>query len=89
MLPMIQWTRNFLKEQGLNLDTEIKEDNRSTMLLMKNGKMSSGKRTDIIKLSHCLSENMIADFFYETNPRTEICTDEKHHPKCSGDFEIK
>jgi hypothetical protein len=38
MLPMIHWTRNFSKEQGLDLDTEIKEDNRSTMLLMKNGK---------------------------------------------------
>jgi hypothetical protein len=55
------------------------EDNRSTMLLMKNGKLSSGKRTKhldvryfyvkdlldrgIIKLSHCLSEKMIADVF--------------------------
>jgi hypothetical protein len=38
MLPMIQWTKIFLKEQGLDLDNEIKEDNRSTMLLMKNGK---------------------------------------------------
>jgi len=78
-LPTIRWTRNFMKEQGYELNIEIKEDNRSTMLLMKNGKLSSGKRTKhldvryfyvkdlidrgIVKLSHCLSEHMIADFF--------------------------
>jgi hypothetical protein len=45
LLPMIQWTKNFLKEQGYYLDTVIHEDNRSTMLLMKNGRLSSGKRT--------------------------------------------
>jgi hypothetical protein len=43
VLPTIQWTKNFMKEQGYDLDTEIKEDNRSTMLLMKNGNLSSGK----------------------------------------------
>jgi len=105
MLPMIQWTKNFLKEQGLDLDTEIKEDNRSTMLLMKNGKSSSGKRTKhldvryfyvkdlldrgIIKLSHCLSKKMIADFFTKPNPRKEICADAKHHLECSGGSKIK
>jgi len=68
-----------MKEQGYELNIEIKEDNRSTMLLMKNGKLSSGKRTKhldlryfyvkdlidrgIVKLSHFLSEHMIADFF--------------------------
>ncbi len=31
-------------EQGYDLSTEIKEDNRSTMLLMRNGRLSSGKR---------------------------------------------
>jgi len=30
--------------QGYDLETLIKEDNQSTMLLMKNGKLSSGKR---------------------------------------------
>jgi hypothetical protein len=78
-LPTIQWTKNFLKEQGYDLDTKICEDNRSMMLLMKNGRLSSGKRTKhldiryfyvkdlidrgIVKLSHCISEEMIADFF--------------------------
>jgi hypothetical protein len=44
-LSTIQWTKNFMKEQGYELNTENKEDIRSTMLLMKNGKLSSGKWT--------------------------------------------
>ena len=42
-LPTIQWTRSFMKDQGYELETEIKEDNKSTILLMKNGRLSSGK----------------------------------------------
>jgi hypothetical protein len=77
-LPTLQWTKNFMMEQGYDLETLIKEDNRSTMPLMKNGKLSSRKRTEhidvrnfyvkdlidrgIIKISHCITEEMIADF---------------------------
>jgi hypothetical protein len=65
-------------EQGYDLSTEIKEDVRSTMLLMKNGRLSSGKRTKysdirylyvkdlldcgIVSLSHSVSEDKLADF---------------------------
>jgi len=79
ILPTVQWARSFMAEQGYDVETEIQEDNRSTMMLMKNGRLSSGKRTkhldiryffvkdlldrDIITMAHCLSENMIADFF--------------------------
>jgi hypothetical protein len=68
-----------MQEQGYDSETVVKEDNRSTILLMKNGKLSSGKRTKhldiryfyikdliergIIKEEHCMSDNMIADFF--------------------------
>jgi len=78
-LPMIQWTMSFMCEQGYDLETHLKEDNRSTMLMMKNGKLSAGKWTKhfdiryyyakdlidrgVVKVSHCLSEDMIADFF--------------------------
>jgi len=44
-LPTVQWTRLFMKDQGYDLETVMKEDNKSTMLLMKNGRLSSGKRT--------------------------------------------
>jgi hypothetical protein len=79
ILLTIQWTKSFMKEQGYDLETVVKEDNRSTILHMKNGKLSSGKRTKhldiryfyvkdliergIIKVEHCMSDNMIADFF--------------------------
>ena len=77
-LPTVQWTRNFMSEQGYNSETHLKEDNQGTMLMMKNGKLSAGKRTKhfdiryyyvkdlidqgIMKVSHCVSEDMIADF---------------------------
>jgi len=70
ILPTVQWAKSFMAEQGYDLPTEIKEDN---------GRLSSGKRTKhldiryffvkdlldrgVITLSHCLSDNMIADFF--------------------------
>jgi hypothetical protein len=44
-LPTVQWARLFMRDQGYNLETIIKEDNKSSMLLMKNGGLSSGKRT--------------------------------------------
>jgi hypothetical protein len=74
-LPMVQWTKSFMAEQGYDLDTLIKEDNRSTMLLMTNGRLSSGKRTKhldiryfyvkelmdrgVIQMDHCISDEMI------------------------------
>jgi hypothetical protein len=64
------------------LETIIKEDNKSSMLLMKNGRLSSGKRTKhldiryffakdlmergIVKIEHCGTENMVSDFFTKT-----------------------
>lgn len=78
-LQTIQWKKIFMCKQGYDLDTVIKEDNQSKMLLMKNGRLSSENRTKhldtryfyvkdlleqgIIQLEHCMSEDMIADFF--------------------------
>jgi len=78
-LPIVQWASLFMKDQGYDLEMVVKEDNRSTMLLMKNGRLSSGKRMkhlDIryfyvqdllnrgaIKIEHCNMEYMVADFF--------------------------
>ena len=68
-----------MKDQGYDLNTVIKEDNKSSILLMRNGRLSSGKRTKhldiryfyvkdllergIVELEHCSTEDMIADFF--------------------------
>jgi hypothetical protein len=45
-----------MSEQGYNLDSEIKGDNKSTMLLMKNGKLSSG--------SGKCTKNLDVQYFY-------------------------
>ena len=79
MMPSILWTRQFLKEQGYNVkDNVIFQDNKSTMLLERNGKSSSSKRTKHINVRYffitdriskgevrvewCPTKDMIADF---------------------------
>ena len=79
-LPQILWTNNFIKAQGYEIkNTVLYQDNRSTMLLEKNGMLSSSKRTKHINvryyfikdqidkknisIEYCPTEEMIADFF--------------------------
>jgi len=79
-MPMVIWTRRFLEEQGYVVtDNVIYQDNQSAILLERNGRASSGRRTrhiDIryffasdkiaqgdIRVEYCPTENMIADFF--------------------------
>jgi hypothetical protein len=78
-LPTIQWARLFIKDQGYELKTIIKEDNKSLMLLMKNGRLSSSKRAKhldiryfyvqnliqrgIVKIEYCSTKDMVTDFF--------------------------
>ena len=78
-MPQIIWTRNFLRAQGYNLGpSEIYQDNQSAMLLEKNGKASSGRRTRHISIryffvtdrvakgevviKYCPTKEMLADF---------------------------
>ena len=73
-------TNYFIEEQGYSLtDTIVYQDNKSTILLEKNGKFSSSKRTrhiearyffitDYVKkgkvnIQYCPTEHMVADFF--------------------------
>jgi hypothetical protein len=77
---MILWTRLFLENQGYMVrDTKLYQDNQSAMLLEKNGKRSSSKRTRHIniryffitdciekgevKVEYCPTEDMLADIF--------------------------
>jgi hypothetical protein len=79
-LLQILWTRYFLEAQGYPVtESIIFQDNQSAMLLEKNGKASSGKRTrhiniryffatdhiakKEIKVEYCPTGNMLADFF--------------------------
>jgi hypothetical protein len=79
LMSLIVWSRNFLKAQGCAVvDNILHQDNRSAILLEKNGKMSSGKRTKHIAICYffvtdrirageispkwCPTGEMIADF---------------------------
>ncbi len=52
-LGYILWTRYFMQEQGYDMDASLLyQDNMSTMLLKTNGKASSSKRTNHIKVKY-------------------------------------
>jgi hypothetical protein len=52
-MPAICWTRYFLEAQGYNVqDNVLFQDNKSSILLEKNGKASSSKRTKHINVRY-------------------------------------
>ena len=76
----VLWTRYFLEAQGYNVeDSIIYQDNSSSILLEKNGKSSSSKRTrhmniryffitdkvgnKEIRVEYCPMEEMTSDYF--------------------------
>ena len=79
VLGQVLWTRYFLEAQGYAInDHIIHQDNKSAMLLEKNGKLSSSKKTrhiniryffvqdkinsNEVSLKYCPTEEMIGDF---------------------------
>jgi hypothetical protein len=80
VMPQVLWTRYFLEAQwyGVN-DSIIYQDNQSAILLEKNGRASSGKRTrhiniryffvadrvasNEVSIEYCPTGEMVADFF--------------------------
>ena len=80
LMPEVLWTRQFLQEQGYAVKENIVyQDNQAAILLEKNGKLSSGKRTKHINTRYffvtdriekgdltvewCPTEDMTGDFF--------------------------
>jgi hypothetical protein len=80
VLPQILWTRYFLEAQGYGVEESIiYQDNQSAILLAKNGRGSSSKRTRHINIryffvadriaskevhvEYCPTGEMVADFF--------------------------
>jgi len=78
-MPAVCWTRYFMKAQGYAVqDNVVHQDNQSSILLEKNGKASSSKRTKHINIRYffisdrvstgevtlkwCPTEDMIGDF---------------------------
>ena len=83
-MPGILWTRNFMKAQDYDVvENIIFQDNKSAILLEKNGKTSSGKRTKHISIRYffvtdrinkgdvsvawCPTDDMTGDFFTKPN----------------------
>jgi len=72
------WTRNFLEAQGYTSRTTVFQDNTSAILLEKNGKESSSKRTrhiniryfyitdcvekQYLNIEYCPTDDMLGDF---------------------------
>ena len=80
LMGQVLWTRYFLEAQGYNVeDSRVHQDNESAILLEKNGRASSGKRTKHINvryffitdriasgevsIMYCPTKAMIGDFF--------------------------
>jgi hypothetical protein len=80
VMPQVLWTRYFLESQGFTVsDSIIYQDNQSAILLEKNGKASSSRRTRHINvryffvtdrvansevtIQYCPTLQMLADFF--------------------------
>jgi hypothetical protein len=79
-MPIILWTNYFLEAQGYgHQDTILYQDNQSAILLEKNGRKSSSKRTkhlncrfyfitdrinsNELSVEYCPTEEMVGDFF--------------------------
>lgn len=80
VLPQILWTRYFMEAQGYGVkESVLYQDNQSAILLEKNGRASSGRRTRHINIryffihdridagelsvAYCPTGDMVADFF--------------------------
>ena len=79
MMPILFWTRQFLLAQGYGIEENLLlQDNKSSILLERNGKASSGKRTRHINIRYffitdqvnmkevsidwCPTKDMVANF---------------------------
>ena len=57
LMPTVLWTRQFLIKQGFEVvDNVVYQDNQAAILLEKNGRASSGKRTKHINTRFFLSQ---------------------------------
>ena len=77
-MPSICWTRYFVEAQGYKVnDNVLFQDNKSAMLLAKNGKASSSKRTKHIHIRYFFITDRIAngDLNIEWCPTGEMVGD--------------
>jgi hypothetical protein len=60
-MPAIRWTRYFTKAQGYGVkDNVLFQDNKSSIILEKNGKASSSKRTKHINIRYFFITDIVS-----------------------------
>ena len=75
---LILWTRLFMEAQGYEIEKNILyQDNKSTILLERNGKKSSGKRTRALNIRYFFLTDQIqkGNLTVEYRPTTEMVAD--------------
>ena len=88
-MPSICWTRYFLLEQGYGVEENILyQDNRSAILLERNGKASSSKRTKHINIRYYFVTDRIqkGELKFEWCPTQEMVGDFMTKPLQGGAF---
>lgn len=77
-MPQVLWIKYFLESQGYHVNKSvIYQDNQSAMLLEKNGRGSSGKRTRHINIRYCFVTDRIKskEVIVEYCPTAEMLGD--------------
>ena len=73
LLPLVMWIPLFLHDQGYPVKTRVCQDNKSAILLEKNGRASASKRTRAINIRYF----MVTDYVKRGELIVEYCpTDE-------------
>jgi hypothetical protein len=78
MMPIIFWTRYFLLSQGYGVvENLLLQDNKSSILLERNGKASSGKRTRHINIRYFFITDRVnmKELTIEWCPTKQMVTD--------------
>ena len=87
---LILWTKLFMEAQGYEIRENILfQDNKSTILLIENGKRSSGKRTRALNIryffltdqrdkgnldvKYCPTDDMLGDYMTKTTQGKKFC----------------
>jgi hypothetical protein len=78
ILPHVIWTQHFLTSQGYTVNKSVVfQDNKSAILLEKNGRVSSGKRTRHLNIRYFFITDRVknGDIVIDYCPTTEMTGD--------------
>ena len=89
MATKILWTKLFMEAQGYDIKRNVLyQDNKSTILLLKNGKRSSGKRTRALNIRYFFlhDQQEKGNLAVEYCPTGDMLGDYMTKPKQGKDF---